>query len=61
MSLSAHAPAGVAGIEYRLQKGPYAVYSAPLALPPGGTLTYRAVDTNGNVSAAWELTAPALG
>jgi lysophospholipase L1-like esterase len=61
ISLTAHDPAGVAGIEYRLQKGPYAVYSAPLALAPGGTLTYRAVDTNGNVSAAWSLTAPGAG
>ena len=57
VSLSAHDAAGVAGIEYRLQKGPYAVYSAPLALAPGATVTYRAVDANGNVSAAWSLTA----
>lgn len=61
VTLSAHAPAGIAGIEYRMQRGPYAVYSSPVALPPGRTLTYRSVDRNGNVSAAWALTAPDEG
>jgi lysophospholipase L1-like esterase len=59
VALSAHGPTGIAGIEYRFRKGAYSVYSAPLALPAGATVTYRAVDANGNVSAAWALTAPA--
>ena len=32
--LSAHAPAGIAGIEYRTQRGPYSVYSSPITLAP---------------------------
>jgi lysophospholipase L1-like esterase len=59
--LSAHAPAGIAGIEYRTKRGPYEDYSSPVELPPGTTLTYRSVDRNGNVSATWALTAPASG
>jgi lysophospholipase L1-like esterase len=58
VTLSAHARAGVAGIEYRTQRGPYSVYTSPVELAPGNTVTYRSVDRNGNVSAAWALTAP---
>jgi lysophospholipase L1-like esterase len=61
VALSAHAPAGIAGIEYRSKRGPYEVYSSPVGLPPGGTLTYRSVDRDGNVSATWALTTPGEG
>jgi lysophospholipase L1-like esterase len=58
LSLKAHAGAGIAGIEYRLAPGPYSAYTKALVVPAGGTVVYRSVDRNGNVSAAWSLTAP---
>jgi lysophospholipase L1-like esterase len=51
VTLSATDDAGVAGIEYRLGGG-WTRYTGPVALAPGTTLTYRAVDVNGNVEAA---------
>jgi lysophospholipase L1-like esterase len=40
---------GVAGIEYRINNGPITRYTgAAVVLDPGNTLTYRAVDVNGN-------------
>lgn len=39
----------VAGIEYRLNSGPWTRYTAPANVPTGSTLTYRAVDVNGNI------------
>lgn len=41
----------VAGIEHRFGAGAYTRYAGPVALSPGATLTYRAVDVNGNVEA----------
>ena len=61
VSLSASAAAGIAGIEYRTGPGAYTAYTAPLTVPAGGTLVYRSVDRNGNVSATWSVTAPATG
>jgi hypothetical protein len=61
VTLSAHDPVGIAGIEYRTAEGPYAVYTTALELPPGTTLDYRSVDRDGNVSATWSITAPAAG
>ncbi len=58
VSLTAHAAAGVAGIEYREGAGAYTGYRAPIALAPGATVVYRAVDRNGNTSETWSLTAP---
>jgi lysophospholipase L1-like esterase len=51
VALSATDNVAVAGIEYRLGGG-WTRYTAPVALAPGTTLTYRAVDVNGNVEAA---------
>jgi hypothetical protein len=59
VSLRAQDPSGVAGIEYRTASGPYTRYASPVALPAGSTLVYRAVGRNGNISAAWSLTAAA--
>ena len=61
VTLSAHDPAGITGIEYRTASGPYTVYTTPFELPLGGTVNYRAVDRDGNVSAAWSITAPPAG
>jgi lysophospholipase L1-like esterase len=61
VTLSAHDSAGVAGIEYRTAPGAYTRYEGPLQLSPGDSITYRSVDRNGNISAAWSLTAPAAG
>jgi arabinoxylan arabinofuranohydrolase len=38
---------GVAGIEYRLNDAPWTRYTAPLAVPLGTQVAYRAVDVNG--------------
>jgi lysophospholipase L1-like esterase len=56
-TLSATDNVGVAGIEYRFAaSGPFARYTAPIPLPAGSTLTYRAVDVNGNVEATKTVT-----
>jgi hypothetical protein len=47
---------GVAGFEYRLNgKAPWIRYSKPVALKPGQSLTWRAVDVNGNSEATKTL------
>jgi lysophospholipase L1-like esterase len=51
-SLSASDNVGVAGIEYRLGSGSYTRYTGPVFVPAGVTMTYRAVDVNGNVEAS---------
>jgi len=57
VTLSATDAQGVAGIEYRLKtSGPWTRYSKPLTLKKGTTLTWRAVDVNGNVEASHSLT-----
>lgn len=49
--------AAVAGIEYRLAgSGPFMRYTGPVQLPSGATLTFRAVDVNGNVEATKSAT-----
>jgi lysophospholipase L1-like esterase len=58
VALRARDAAGVAGIEYRTGPGAYTAYTTPLTVAAGGTLIYRAVDRNGNVSAAWSITVP---
>ncbi|MDX6568155.1 MAG: hypothetical protein QOH15_733 [Gaiellales bacterium] len=58
VSLSGRDAAGIAGIEYRLGPGPYTLAAGAVTVPAGGTLSYRAVDRNGNTSATWSLTVP---
>ncbi len=57
VSLSATDSAGVSGIEYKLNGGPYQRFAAPVTLPGGDTVSYRAVDVNGNVEATHDFTA----
>ncbi len=56
--LSATDNSGVAGIEYKIGNGAYLRYSAPVLLNRGATITYRAVDINGNIEATHSLTLP---
>jgi hypothetical protein len=56
VTLSATDSAGVSGIEYRLAaKGAWLRYTTPVTLPKGKTLTWRAVDVNGNCEATHSL------
>ncbi|MFL5733545.1 MAG: SGNH/GDSL hydrolase family protein [Chloroflexia bacterium] len=55
VALSASDNVGVSGIEYKLDGGPYTRYDRGIPLNPGSTLTYRAVDVNGNVEASHTL------
>jgi hypothetical protein len=58
VTLSATDNAGVSGIEYRLAaKGLWTRYSGPVTVPKGKTLTWRAVDVNGNSEATHSLQA----
>ena len=41
----------VAGIEYRLDLGPWQRYSGPFLLPTASNIRFRAVDVNGNIEA----------
>ncbi|MGH3105425.1 MAG: GDSL-type esterase/lipase family protein [Gaiellaceae bacterium] len=56
VTLTASDNVGVAGIEYRLGNGAFTRYTAPVPLAAGATLTYRAVDVNGNVEATKTMT-----
>lgn len=58
VTLSAHAEAGVAGIEYRTAAGPFSRYRGTFALAAGMTAVYRSVDRDGNSSATWSVRAP---
>lgn len=51
----ASADADLAGIEYRLGSAPYVRFTVPLTVATGTTLSYRAVDVNGNNEAARTL------
>ncbi|HVS84304.1 MAG TPA: hypothetical protein VHD91_01575 [Gaiellaceae bacterium] len=56
VTLTATDAQGVSGIEYRLTaSGPWTRYAKPLTLKKGKTLTWRAVDVNGNVEASHSL------
>jgi len=50
--------ADVKGIEYRVGTATWTRYSAPVPLASGATITWRAVDVNGNAEATQTLTAP---
>ena len=47
----------VAGIEYRLDLGPWRRYADPFVLAAGSNIRFRAVDVNGNIEATHILTA----
>ncbi len=57
VTLTATDPQGVSGIEYRLKsRHAWARYTHPVTLVGGQTLTWRAVDVNGNAEASHSLT-----
>jgi hypothetical protein len=55
VTLTATDNAGVAGIERKLGKARYTRYRAPILVRRGATLTWRAVDVNGNSEATHML------
>ena len=57
MILAAADDVAVAGIEYRLDLGPWQRYAGPFVLAAGSNIRFRAVDVNGNIEATQELTA----
>jgi len=56
VTIVAHDNIGLAGIEYKINSGPYTRYSGPVTVPAGSSLTYRAVDVNGTTEAAHTMT-----
>ena len=58
VTLSANDNVGVSGIEYKMGASAWTVYIAPVFVASGNTLTWRAVDVNGNLEATHTLTAP---
>jgi lysophospholipase L1-like esterase len=55
VTLSATDNVAVAGIEYRLGGTTWTRYNGPLVVPAGATLTWRAVDVNGDIEATHTL------
>jgi lysophospholipase L1-like esterase len=58
VTLKASDDVGVSGVEYRLSTDAlgYRRYTGPVTLAAGTTITFRAVDVNGNVEATQSLT-----
>ena len=57
VTLEATDDVGVAGIEYRLDLGPWQRYTGPFLLPTGSNIRFRAVDVNGNTETTQVLAA----
>lgn len=57
VSLDAADDVGVAGVEYRLNLGPWQRYTDPFVLAAGSNIRFRAVDVNGNIETTHVLTA----
>jgi lysophospholipase L1-like esterase len=55
VTLSATDNAGVSGLEYRLGSGAWVRYAAAVTVPAGTSITWRAVDVNGNLEATKTL------
>jgi lysophospholipase L1-like esterase len=56
VTISATDNVGVAGVEYSVNGGTYRRYEGTFVVAAGTTVTYRAVDVNGNVEATKEVT-----
>jgi lysophospholipase L1-like esterase len=56
VALTATDDVKVAGIEYKLGSGHYRRYTAAVKVLTGSTITWRAVDVNGNIEASHSLT-----
>ncbi len=57
VAISATDAAGVSGIEYKIGTGAWVRYTGAVTVTTGSTITYRAVDTNGNIEATHSITA----
>lgn len=57
VTLGATDNVGVAGIEYRIDSGGWQRYTGPVTVGSGHTITWRAVDVNGNYEATQTITA----
>ena len=57
VSVSATDAAGVSGIEYKIGAGAWVRYTGAVTVATGSTITYRAVDNNGNIEATRSITA----
>jgi lysophospholipase L1-like esterase len=57
VSITASDAAGVSGIEYKIGAGAWVRYTGPVTVATGSAITYRAVDTNGNIEATHTITA----
>ena len=57
VSVSATDAAGVSGIEYKIGAGAWVRYTGAVTVATGSTITYRAVDNNGNIEATRTITA----
>ena len=55
VTITASDNVAVRGVEYRLGAGPWTRYTLPVPVAPGQTLTWRAVDVNGNTEATQTL------
>jgi lysophospholipase L1-like esterase len=55
VTLTATDDVAVSGIEYKLGGSGYSRYTSTISVPSGTTLTYRAVDVNGNTEASHSL------
>ncbi len=61
VTITATDDVGVSGVEYRIGAGPWVRYTAPVLVPAGSAITYRAVDVNGNIEATKSVSAGAPG
>lgn len=58
VTITARDNVGVAGIEYKINGGPYMRYTGPISFAGGSSLAYRAVDVNGTIEAARTMMLP---
>ncbi len=56
VTITATDNAGVRGIEYKIGSGTYTKYIGAVTVSSGSTITYRAVDINGNSEASHSIT-----
>ena len=57
VSISATDNVGVTGIEYKIGTGAWVRYTGAVTVATGSTITFRAVDVNGNIEATKSITA----
>ena len=57
VSIGATDNAGVQGIEYKIGAGAWVRYTGAVTVATGSTITFRAVDVNGNIEATKSITA----